>query len=719
MVLLQTSTPPDGVSLTLPDPTDWLANTLRRRLALVGSLALITTVFALLGVRIPVVVFGLFGVHFVTVLIAREWVARQHDDEARRRAFAMFLSAECWIIAGITHLVGGTRWLGVGGLLLQVLLPTFSLRRREAFQVLGHAVAAWVTLVTLETAGVLVPPAFPNLPSARAEHWVVGTATLAVGAIFLVFGVVSVRAFRRIIEDASRQHAQREAAFRATLAALRDVIFQTDADGRWAFLSPAWEVLTGQQVDAAIGRRADAAFHPDDQPAVRRALAVRTEGATARAMLEARLRGPDGTWRTVEVRPQVEEPGDDASRYVSGTIADVTERAALRDQEDQTARLEAIGRLAGGVAHDVNNVLTTIQVQADALEQAVAPDVRSELRPIHEAVARGALLTRQLLSFGRRQQVTPTVLDVASVVRSLDAVLRRMAGGDLRVTVAADAPAWARVDPLQVEQILGCFVSNARDASVAGQELLIEVTGVDADAAVPVPTVGPIGARPRAVAGDAVPAGQWTVLRVRDAGLGVDADIMPRVFEPFVTTRVDDRTGLGLAAVYGAVQQAQGLVRLASSPGVGTTAEVFFPRVEAPAALPTTDSVPRVPDAGVGRRVLLVEDEGTLRLAVRRMLERRGYAVREAANGREALAVLEADGAPEFVVSDVVMPELDGRAFVQSATARWPALRVLFISGYTAADVGHAATTLDGHPLLQKPFTASALHAALDALASR
>jgi signal transduction histidine kinase/CheY-like chemotaxis protein len=415
------------------------------------------------------------------------------------------------------------------------------------------------------------------------------------------------------------------------------------------------------------------------------------------------------------MRPQA-GGGDADAPGVSGTLADVTDRAALRDQRDQTARLEVIGRLAGGVAHDVNNVLTTIQVQADALEQSV-PSARGEVRPIHEAVARGALLTRQLLSFGRRQQVTPVVLDIASALRALEGLWQRMAGPDLRLVLEAGDAAWARADALQLEQVVGCFVANARDASPAGSTVRIEVETVQAVAPVAAPTVGSIGAMARFVAGDAVPPGRWTIVRVRDDGVGIDDDAVPRLFEPFFTTKGEGRTGLGLAAVYCAVRQVHGVVRLASTPGIGTTAEVFLPAESAPAALPTGSA--DVPQAPPGTRVLLVEDEPTLRLAVRRMLERRGAVVVEAPNGRDALAALEVGPMPDIVISDVVMPELDGRAFVREAERRWPGLRVLFISGYTAADAGHATTMLDGRPLLQKPFTAPALYAAIDAMLAR
>lgn len=705
--------PSEGAPPDLPDPSEWLANTLRRRVVLVGGLLAINSLFLFAGVAVPFGVFGLLTGHLVTVLGARELVARQPDADARRRVFVWLLAAECWVIAVVSHLVGGTRWLGASGLLLQILMPNFALERRHAVTVTINAIVAWTSVVLLETLGVLVPPAFPGLPSARANQWVVFAASVVVGALFIAYATASVASFRRMILASSRRLAEREASYRATLTALRDVVFQVDAEGRWTFLSPAWETLTGQRVDAAVGRRGDAAFHPDDQPAVRRALGPGDAGQ--RSAIEARMRAADGTWRTVEIRPQA-VAGPDGPGAISGTIADVTERAALRDQAEQVARLEAVGRLAGGVAHDVNNVLTTIQVQADALEQAM-PSARAEVRPIHEAVARGALLTRQLLSFGRRQQVTPVVLDVSSTLRSLEGLLQRMAGPDLKLALDAGEAAWARADALQLEQVVGCFVANARDASPHGAVVRVEVAAVESAAPVPPPTVGSIGAMPRSVAGDPVPAGRWTVVRVRDEGVGIDDDAVPRLFEPFFTTRGEGRTGLGLAAVYGAVRQAHGVVRLASTPGIGTTAEVFLPAEAAPAALPAGSA--DVPAAPPGTRVLLVEDEHTLRLAVRRMLERRGCVVVEAANGRDALAALALGPVPDVIISDVVMPELDGRAFVREAETRWPGLRVLFISGYTAADAGHATTMLDGRPLLQKPFTAPALYAAIDALLAR
>lgn len=708
---LRAPVPRDGTAPDLPEPADWLAITLRRRVVLVGALLGISAVFFLLDIGLPVGVFVLLALHLATAIGARELVARRPDGETRRRLFAAMLAAECWVVTIVSHLVGGTRWLGASGLLVQILLPTFALERRQAAFVTANAIVAWTSVVLAETLGLVVPPAFPGLPADRAHQWVVFAASAVVSALFIAYATTSVAQFRQMIFTSARRLAEREASYRATLAALRDVVFRVDGDGRWTFLSPPWESLTGQPVDAAIGRRADAAFHPDDQPAVRTALGL--GGEAPPSVPEVRLRGPDGGWRTVELRARA-DGGSGAPTTVTGTIADVTERAALRDQAEQVARLEAIGRLAGGVAHDVNNVLTTIQVQADALDQTLPRLAREELRPIHEAVARGALLTRQLLSFGRRQQVTPALLDVASTMRSLEGLLQRMAGPDLRLVVDASTPAWTRADARQLEQVVGCFVANARDASASGADVRVEVEALEATEPVPPPTIGRIGAMARHVAGDAVPVGRWAVVRVRDEGVGIDEDAVPRLFEPFFTTRGEGRTGLGLAAVYGAVRQAQGIVRLASTPGVGTTAEVFLPAVDAPAVLPAGST--GAPAAPPGTRVLLVEDEHTLRFAVRRMLERRGYFVVEAANGRDALAALETGALPDVVITDVVMPELDGRAFVREAEARWPGLRVLFISGYTAAEAGHAGTVLDGRPLLQKPFTAPALYAAVDAL---
>ncbi len=708
-------TPPGQESQSeLLDPTEWVANTLRRRLVLVAMLLVIATAFAVAGTSIAPQVYALLGVHFASIVAAREVIGRREDRTWRTRMFTAFLFVECLLIAAVTHYLAGSRWLGVSGLLLQMGLPGFALPQRAGIIVAGGAILGWWTMLLLEVTGVLIPPPLPGLTRQIEGTWTLTIASAVTGTVFLIYAANSARSFRRVLARSSRQLRQSEARYRATIGALRDVVFRVDREGRWRFLSPAWLTLTGQDPAAAIGRKAEASFHPDDHAAVRATLLTNTSGS-ARQMCEVRLAGANGQWRTVELRPQADDPSlEDDEQQVSGTIADVSERAALRDQAEQAARLEAVGRLAGGVAHDVNNVLTTIQVQADALQRQLPATLHDEVRPVHEAVARGALLIRQLLSFGGRQQVVPSLLDLGHVLRTLEGLMQRVAGPEHTLHLTAVEQTWVRADPIQLEQIIGVLVTNARDASAPGSVIRIDVSAMDVTREAPPPPLRD-GPAPR-VGGDPVPSGRWIVLRVEDAGTGIAPNILPRVFEPFFTTKPNGGTGLGLPTVYGAARQSHGVVRIGTEVGIGTTVEVLLPRAEATATLPAPSST----TGGVrvaGATLLLVEDEDTLRIAVRRMLERRGYRVIDAANGRLALAALAAEGGRvDAVVTDVVMPDLDGRGFVREASQRWPGLRVLFISGYTAGEAGHAATTLDGHPLLQKPFTADALDAALERL---
>jgi two-component system cell cycle sensor histidine kinase/response regulator CckA len=698
----------------LPDPAEWVANTLRRRLLLVSLLTLVAVGFAAAGTPVVTPIFALLGIHFASVVLAREVMSRRDDRGWRTKSFTAFLFFECLIIAALTHYASGSRWVGVSGLLLQMSLPSFALPRRSGLVVLTGAMLGWWTMLLLEVTGVLIPPALPGLPPQVEGAWTITIASAITGSVFLMYAATSARSFRRVLARSGRQLRQSEARYRATIAALRDVVFRVDRDGRWTYLSPPWLGLTGQDPAAALGRKAELSFHPDDQAAVRATVQSRTSGS-ARQMCEVRIAGPNGEWRTVELRPQVEDPNlDDGDGNVSGTIADISERVALRDQAEQAARLDAVGRLAGGVAHDVNNVLTTIQVQADALQRQLPASLHHEVRPVHEAVARGALLIRQLLSFGRRQQVAPSLLDLGHVLRTLEGLMQRVAGPEHTLQVRGIDGTWVRADPIQLEQIVGVLVTNARDASAAATTIRVDITAVDVERTAPPPLLR--GAPAPVIGGESVPPGRWVVLRVEDEGTGINPSILPRVFEPFFTTKPGGGTGLGLATVYGAARQSQGVVRIGTGVGVGTTVEVFLPRAEASATLPAPAGS-TTSGKTAGATLLLVEDEETLRIAVRRMLERRGYNVLDEANGRLALAALAAvGGRVDAIVTDVVMPDLDGRGFVREASQRWPGIRVLFISGYTAGEAGHAATTLDGHPLLQKPFTADALDAAVQRL---
>jgi PAS domain S-box-containing protein len=379
---------------------------------------------------------------------------------------------------------------------------------------------------------------------------------------------------------------------------------------------------------------------------------------------------------------------------------------ALQDNKDLTEQLRrsqkigALGRLAGGVAHDFNNLLQVIGGHAEALSAGGldAPSRRHLLRSIRTATDRAASLTRQLLAFGRRQILMPEVLDLNVTVRTLERMLTRVIGEDIQLvsTLTPDLAA-VKVDPGQIEQVVLNLAINARDAMIDGGTLEISTANFVleqpwAHESLPV----------------RVPAGAWVLLSVRDTGTGMDEDTATQAYEPFFTTKdITKGSGLGLSMVYGIVKQSDGYTWIDTAPGAGTTVHVLLPAVlDAARPLPRVRETPApMADEPPGATVLLVEDDPEVRGLFSRFLERAGYTVIEAADGREALETFDARHAEiDLVITDVVMPNVGGPALTSAIRARRPDVKVLFVSGY--ADALEAGIAQAPHTvLLHKPVT--------------
>ena len=366
------------------------------------------------------------------------------------------------------------------------------------------------------------------------------------------------------------------------------------------------------------------------------------------------------------------------------------ELARAQDQLAQAQKMEAVGRLAGGIAHDFNNLLTVITGRADLLLEALPErhPLHQEATVIGETAERAARLIRQLLAFSRRQVLQPRILDVDLLVGDIVPLLRRFIGEHIRLVVVSGAPgARVEADPGQLEQVLVNLVINARDAIPRGGTVTIETSTLAVEAE-----------------GGMIARGDYVVLAVTDTGVGMDAATQAKIFEPFYTTKgLGQGTGLGLATVYGIVEQSGGHVRVTSAPGMGTRFDIRLP-LAAAAASPTEAAPP--PEETRGREtVLLVEDEREIRALAADVLRRRGYTVLEAGDGAEALRVSERHANRiDLVVSDVVMPGLSGPNLLTKLRAARPQVKVLFMTGY--ADPGTMAATPDeGAALLEKPFT--------------
>jgi two-component system, cell cycle sensor histidine kinase and response regulator CckA len=388
---------------------------------------------------------------------------------------------------------------------------------------------------------------------------------------------------------------------------------------------------------------------------------------------------------------------DGNSRQVLGVATDITARKQLEDQFRQAHKMEAVGRLAGGVAHDFNNVLTVIRAQTEFLLADLPADDprRAEVLEIQSAADRAAAFTRQLLAFSRRQLLQPEVLELNEVITGMEMMVRRLVGEDV-VLLTKLEPQIPRVwaDPGQLQQVIMNLVVNARDAMPRGGTLLIETGVVELDEHYPLqhPTAKP---------------GVHVVLVVTDTGCGMDSATRARIFEPFFTTKEPGKgTGLGLSTVYGIVKQSGGHIWVYSEVGRGTTFKLYFPPHYGASRTVAVERAAPLPALASGATILLVEDERPVRSTVRRLLERHGYQVLEAANGLDALELVTSRGGEiNLVLSDMVMPGMGGIELAGRVRAIAPKLPVLLMTGYTEEAIARAGERpLDEH-IIEKPFT--------------
>jgi PAS domain S-box-containing protein len=380
-----------------------------------------------------------------------------------------------------------------------------------------------------------------------------------------------------------------------------------------------------------------------------------------------------------------------------GVNRDVTERRRLEDQLRQSQKMDAVGQLAGGIAHDFNNLLTIIKTYTEFLLEDVSDDnpQRADLLEIRTAGRRAAELTQQLLAFSRHQLMQPLVLDLNDVVAGIEPMLRRVIGEDIRVMLRPGADLWpVLADPGQLEQVLVNLAVNARDAMNRGGTLTIATRNVrvsdDGDA-------------------ELLEPGDWVRLDVTDTGTGMDEVTRARAFEPFFTTKPPGKgTGLGLSTVYGIVTQSSGTIRIETSVEPGTTITIHLRRSEAGRAKQARRQTPAgMPAITSGAEVvLLVEDEGAVRALAKRVLERQGYTVIEASDGREGVRVADNfSGGIDLLVTDMVMPELGGADLYRTLHPRRPDMRVLYISGHTENEIIRRGMFETGVASLRKPFT--------------
>jgi PAS domain S-box-containing protein len=476
---------------------------------------------------------------------------------------------------------------------------------------------------------------------------------------------------------------------------IRDLIGMLDQQGRYLYASPSYRHVLGYSPTTLTGAVMFDFIHPDDLPGARELWAQAIASQTIQATL--RTRHADGSWRWLEsTGAVVVRQGAPSVVMVS---RDITERRRLEAELLQSQKMETVGRLAGGVAHDFNNLLTVITGYADMALATIGPDdlVRDDLDAILKAAQRAANLTRQLLTFARKQVIEARVINLNDLVLELNNLLRRLIGEDIELIVRLAPDLWTvRVDPSQIEQVLVNLAVNARDAMSNGGILTIETENVDLE-------------RSEEQHIDVV-TGPYVLLAVSDTGVGIEPAVREHIFEPFFTTKGPGRgTGLGLATCYGIIAQHGGYIWPYSEAGQGTTFKMYLPRVQSAAVSDQPDRGAEGPPRG-DEVILLAEDEESVRALTARMLRKLGYTVLEAVDGEEALQIARAQGGSiDLLLTDVVMPRMGGLRLREQLVGLFPGVRVLYMSGYTDNALIYQGRLEEGVDLLLKPFAPLAL----------
>ncbi len=484
-------------------------------------------------------------------------------------------------------------------------------------------------------------------------------------------------------------------------AAIAEAVFLDEADGV-AALQPDGRILRANARLAVLAGAKEGDLAWDVLP--REAAALQSKLRAGRQEQITIVRQQDGARRALRLSLLPLAPSGALLR-----VADITRECDLEEQLGQAQRLQAVGELAGGIAHDFNNLLTAIIGATEDLQARAAGrlDDAADLDMVRASAERGAALVRHLLAFSRQQTLQPRVIALNEAVRATAALLGRLLGAGVKLELALEEPGrQIRIDPTQLDQVLVNLAVNAGHAMRAGGQLTIS-------------TGHALRLEATRFGGETVPPGRYASLSVADTGDGIPADILPRIFEPFFTTRREaGGTGLGLSTVHGIVRQSGGYMAVHSTPGQGTRFEILLPRHEAAAGWhvdPASTPAPKPQPAARSRTLLLVDDEAPVRKLAERVLLRAGWQVVAAASAEDALDLVEAGGLAQAlgcVVSDVVMPGMDGPALVRALRQAQPGLPAVLMSGYADATLRQSLQAADIR-FLPKPFGMGDLTAVL------
>jgi two-component system cell cycle sensor histidine kinase/response regulator CckA len=504
------------------------------------------------------------------------------------------------------------------------------------------------------------------------------------------------RALRYAIERKRAESAalQCEERFHDLFENAKDILFTLDLEGRITSLNKSAEEVMGWSKGEVLQRNIKSLVAPEHFGLCGQMMR-RIVNEEPLQHFEISMLRKDGRRTLLEASARLIR-SNGKKEGVQGIARDVTERRQLENMVRQSQKLEAIGRLSGGLAHDFNNLLCVISGHAEMLSERLEPTSTAlkSVNQIKKAADSAASLTRQLLAFSRKQVFHPQTLDLNAIVVESEKLLGRLIGEHIEFFTALDPTLGkVRVDPVQIEQVLVNLILNARDAMPQGGKLTIETSNIDLE-------------EKHESKRSLIPAGSYVMFAMTDTGCGMDEETQSRIFEPFYTTKeLGKGTGLGLATVYGIVKQSGGFIWVYSEHGRGTTFKVYLPRVENPVTQVRPSK--RQMEASKGTEtVLLVEDAEPLRVLIREFLKFNGYTVLEAENGNEAIRIAGAFGGPiHLLLTDVVMPRMGGQQLAEKLMSIRPATKVLYMSGYPNDGIANSGVLSAGVVLLEKPFT--------------
>jgi len=509
---------------------------------------------------------------------------------------------------------------------------------------------------------------------------------------------------RRANEELHRRTAEQLGEYRSRLASIidssEDAIIGKNLDGTIASWNKGAERIYGYTPEEVVGKHISL-LAPTDRPDEIPEILQKTARGESVEHYESVRVTKDG--RHLDVSISV-SPLRDAKGDIVGASAiarDITAQKRAEGQLQQSQKMEAIGRLAGGVAHDFNNILGIINACTEFHRDRIDPNAESSVyvENIKKATERGSSLTHQLLTFSRTPAIQPCILDLNERLKDISKLLRPLMGDDVEVLVVSKSPsAVVEADPGQLDQVLVNLAVNARDAMPRGGKFILETRAMKFDEAF-------------AEQHQAMAAGRYVLLAISDTGNGMDEATVSRVFEPFFTTKeVGKGTGLGLATVYGIVKQSAGHILVYSEPGYGTTFKIYLPSADHKIGLGSKTEVETVAPKRQGTTILLVEDDEIMRSLTRQLLQEHGYTVVEADDGKSALEWVQSHPGPiDLLLTDVVMRRMSGPELVERLNASHPNLKVVYMSGYTGELIAEREVLRRGITLLEKPFTRTAL----------